>query len=265
MVLHGQNKSKLVWAANLEHRGWLHVEAMEKRKNVRRSRRNRKTRYRKRRVLNRKRQAGWLPPSVISRVENILSWVRKLLSKAPLTHIAAEQNKFDSQQMQNPELEGKEYQHGTLHGCEARQYLNAKWGYQCAYCHAKGVPLQVEHVVPKAKGGSDRISNLVIACQKCNQNKGVQSIEEFLAQKPDRLAAIKSQLKKPLKDAAVMNAIRKKIVERLKAFGLPVLIGTGAQTHFHRISYQFQKTIGSMLRALVILVRVFKLQKRSTC
>eukprot|EP01026_Neomeris_dumetosa_P027354 TRINITY_DN2223_c0_g3_i1.p1 TRINITY_DN2223_c0_g3~~TRINITY_DN2223_c0_g3_i1.p1 ORF type:complete len:201 (+),score=2.23 TRINITY_DN2223_c0_g3_i1:403-1005(+) len=141
----------------------------------------------------------------------------------------------------NPESEGKEYQHGTLHGCEAKQYLLAKWKHQCAYCDAKGVPLHVEHVVPKAKGGSNRVSNLVIACQKCNQKKGVKSIEDFLAHKPDRLKAIQSQLKTPLKDAAVMNSIRKEIVERLDAFGLPVLIGTGSQTHFHRISQGYEK------------------------
>eukprot|EP01026_Neomeris_dumetosa_P010130 TRINITY_DN136_c2_g1_i1.p2 TRINITY_DN136_c2_g1~~TRINITY_DN136_c2_g1_i1.p2 ORF type:complete len:260 (-),score=14.77 TRINITY_DN136_c2_g1_i1:1698-2477(-) len=143
--------------------------------------------------------------------------------------------------MQNPEKSGKQYQHGTLHGCEAKQYLLAKWGYQCAYCDAQGIPLQVEHVVPKAKGGSNRISNLVIACEKCNQKKGVKSVEEFLAHKPDRLAQILDQLQKPLKDAAVMNSIRHIIVERLDAFGPPVLIGTGSQTHFHRISQDYEK------------------------
>eukprot|EP01026_Neomeris_dumetosa_P027347 TRINITY_DN2223_c0_g1_i11.p2 TRINITY_DN2223_c0_g1~~TRINITY_DN2223_c0_g1_i11.p2 ORF type:complete len:232 (+),score=4.02 TRINITY_DN2223_c0_g1_i11:567-1262(+) len=147
--------------------------------------------------------------------------------------------------MQNPEISGKEYQHGSLHGCQTRQYLLAKWKHQCAYCHAQGVPLQVEHVVPKAKGGSNRISNLVIACEKCNQKKGIQRVEDFLAHKPDRLKAIQSQLKTPLKDAAVMNAIRKEIVERLKAFGLPLIIGTGAQTHFNRLLQGFPKNRNS--------------------
>eukprot|EP01023_Acetabularia_acetabulum_P036982 TRINITY_DN349_c0_g1_i5.p1 TRINITY_DN349_c0_g1~~TRINITY_DN349_c0_g1_i5.p1 ORF type:complete len:616 (-),score=78.30 TRINITY_DN349_c0_g1_i5:716-2563(-) len=241
MVLHGKKHSKLVFAANLDHKGVQIVFSMQQRKNSRRSSRNRKTRYRKPRFLNRKREEGWLPPSLKSRVDNIINGTRKLQNKAPLTHIAVEQNKFDTQQMQNAEVEGKQYQHGTLEGCESKQYLLAKWGYQCAYCDAKGVSLQVEHVVPKAKGGSDRVSNLVIACQKCNQKKGAQSIEDFLAKKPDRLAAITSQLKKPLKDAAVMNATRKIIVEQLKAFGLPLLIGTGSQTHFHRIHQGYPK------------------------
>eukprot|EP01025_Chloroclados_australasicus_P009084 TRINITY_DN1347_c0_g4_i1.p1 TRINITY_DN1347_c0_g4~~TRINITY_DN1347_c0_g4_i1.p1 ORF type:complete len:442 (+),score=19.87 TRINITY_DN1347_c0_g4_i1:243-1568(+) len=241
MVLHGKTQTKVVWAANLEHRGDEIVEAMQKRKNVRKARRSRKTRYRKCRNLNRKRPKGWLPPSVKSRVDNILNLVRKLLFFAPLTFIAVEQNKFDTQKMQNPEISGKEYQYGTLHGCETKQYLLAKWKYQCAYCQAQGVPLQVEHVIPKAKGGSNRISNLVIACEKCNQKKNVKSIEDFLAHQPDRLKAIQSQLKTSLKDAAVVNAIRHIIVERLHAFGLPVLIGTGAQTHFHRISQGYEK------------------------
>jgi len=166
MVLHGKTQSKVVLAANLEHRGSEIVKAMQKRRNLRKARRSRKTRYRKSRFLNRKRKKGWLPPSVKSRVDNILNWVRKLLFFAPLTHIAVEQNKFDTQKMQNPEISGQEYQYGTLHGCDAKQYLLTKFNYECAYCHAQGVPLEVEHVVPRAKGGSNRISNLVIACQK---------------------------------------------------------------------------------------------------
>eukprot|EP01024_Parvocaulis_polyphysoides_P069885 TRINITY_DN858_c0_g1_i7.p1 TRINITY_DN858_c0_g1~~TRINITY_DN858_c0_g1_i7.p1 ORF type:complete len:381 (-),score=12.95 TRINITY_DN858_c0_g1_i7:164-1306(-) len=246
MVLHGAKHSKLVWAANLEHRGGQIHEALEKRANVRRSRRNRNTRYRQPRFLNRKRKEGWLPPSVQSRVDNITNWVTKLQSKTPISNLAIEQNKFDTQKMQNPEIKGVQYQHGTLEGCEVRQYLLTKWDHKCAYCDAKGVRLEVEHVVPKAKGGSDRVSNLVIACHKCNQAKGTQSLEDFLAKKPDKLKAILAQLKKPLKDAAVMNKIRKIIVDKLiKTFGLALVIGTGSQTHFHRLSQGLPKTSNS--------------------
>ncbi|HXA60470.1 MAG TPA: HNH endonuclease, partial [Streptosporangiaceae bacterium] len=82
------------------------------------------------------------------------------------------------------DLEGVEYQQGTLAGYEVRQYLLEKWGRACAYCGREGLPLQVEHIHPRARGGSDRISNLTLACERCNLAKNSTPITEFLAAKP---------------------------------------------------------------------------------
>ena len=71
----------------------------------------------------------------------------------------------------NPEITGVEYQQGTLAGYELREYLLEKWQRKCAYCGAVNLPLQIEHIHPKSKGGSNRTSNLTIACEKCNQAK----------------------------------------------------------------------------------------------
>jgi 5-methylcytosine-specific restriction endonuclease McrA len=67
-------------------------------------------------------------------------------------------------------------------------------GRKCAYCDAKDVPLEVEHIHPKVRRGSERISNLTIACHECNQAKGIQSIDAFLSQDTERFNRIKSQL-----------------------------------------------------------------------
>ena len=75
------------------------------------------------------------------------------------------------QLMENPEISGIEYQHGTLAGCEVREYLLAKWGRKCAYCDAENTPLNIDHVHPRVKGGSNRISNLTLACIPCNRKK----------------------------------------------------------------------------------------------
>ena len=102
----------------------------------------------------------------------------------------------------------RQYQQGTLLGYEVREYLLEKWDRACSYCGINGVPLQVEHLQAKANGGTDRVSNLCLACEPCNQAKGTQDIRVFLADKPDRLARILAQAKTPLKDAAAVNSTR---------------------------------------------------------
>src|SRR6266567_3565659 len=96
----------------------------------------------------------------------------------PIT-VGVDTGSFDTQKMQNPEVSGASYQQGQLAGYLLREYLLAKWQRQCAYCQTSGVPLQVEHLMPKSRGGSDRASNLVIACEPCNKGKGSQTAEEF--------------------------------------------------------------------------------------
>jgi 5-methylcytosine-specific restriction endonuclease McrA len=150
--------------------------------------------------------------------------------------------KFDTQKLQNPEISGLEYQQGTLVGFEVKEYLLAKFGHQCVYCDQKDVPLEVEHVVPKSKGGSDRVSNLTLACHSCNQKKGNLSLKEFLAHDPKRLKKIETSLKKPLSGAATLNALRNQIVTELETFGLPVTKATGAQTKFNRSRLGIPKT-----------------------
>jgi 5-methylcytosine-specific restriction endonuclease McrA len=90
-----------------------------------------------------------------------------------------------------------------------------KWGRKCAYCHAENVPLEIEHIHPKSKGGSSRFSNLTIACNACNLAKGNQDIKDFLPQKPDVLNRILKQAKQPLKDAAAVNSTRWQLFNRL--------------------------------------------------
>ena len=199
---------EVVFAAQLSHRGQQIKAALDARRGVRRSRRQRKTRYRHPRFNNRKRPQGWLPPSLESRIANVLTWVRRLQRFCPLATISMELVKFDTHLMDNPEISGIEYCQGTLYGYEVREYLLEKWGRACTYCGAKNVPLQVEHMTPRARGGSSRISNLCLACEPCNTKKGTQDIGEFLRHKSDLLTRLLAQAKAPLKDAAAVNATR---------------------------------------------------------
>ena len=232
---------EVVFAANLEHRGGTIRERLEKRRGVRRCRRQRQTRYRQPRFANRKRASGWLPPSLESRISNILTWVSRLRRSCPITAISMELVKFDMQKMENPEISGVEYQQGTLQGSEVREYLLEKWKRQCAYCGRSAVPLQLEHIHPRSKGGTDRLSNLTLSCEKCNLAKGTQDVKEFLKKKPEVLKRILAQAKAPLKDAAAVNTTRWLLYERLKETGLPVECGSGGRTRFNRTTQDLPK------------------------
>ncbi|NEO42026.1 MAG: HNH endonuclease [Moorea sp. SIOASIH] len=231
---------QVIWAMELEHRGGLIKKKLEARSAVRRGRRNRHTRYRKPRFLNRRRSEGWLGPSLEHRVLTIETWVKRLIKFCPIHEIWVERVKFDTQKMQNPEITGAEYQQGELAGYEVREYLLEKWGRECAYCGKKSVPLHIEHIHPKSFGGSDRVSNLCLACEKCNQRKGNKPIEEFLKKKPSLLQKIKNKALSPLRDATAVNMTRNKVVKVLKKI-LPVVTGTGAMTKYNRIRLGFSK------------------------
>lgn len=226
---------EVVFAAEIRHRGETIQQALVQRRAVRRDRRQRKTRYRKPRFQNRRRRQGWLAPSLESRIANVLTWVKRLMRLCPCASISLELVRFDFQQMEHPESSGVEYQHGTLFGYELRQYLLEKWGRACSYCGTRSVPLQVEHIHPRARGGTDRVSNLCLACVACNQAKGIQDIHVFLADKPEVLARLLAQVKTPLKDAAAVNTTRWALYERLKAPGFSLECGSGGLTKYNRI------------------------------
>lgn len=232
----------VVFAAELKHRGFAIRDALTSRRQLRRSRRARKTRYRKPRFLNRTRPPGWLAPSLQSRVENIKTLVDKLRRFAPITAISQELVRFNMQLMSNPNIQGEEYQQGTLQGYETREYLLEKWGRQCAYCGVRDVPLQIEHIHPRAKGGSNSITNLTLSCEKCNTKKGTKDIKDFLKKDPSKLTKILAQAKRPLADAAAVNTTRWALLQALKSTGLPVETGSGGLTKFNRSQQMLEKT-----------------------
>ncbi|TAG60659.1 MAG: HNH endonuclease [Oscillatoriales cyanobacterium] len=228
-------------ALEISHRGQQIKDSLESRSSLRRGRRNRKTRYRKPRFLNRTRKQGWLPPSLESRIANIETWVRRIRKICPVTAISQELVRFDLQQVQNPEINGIEYQRGELFGFEVKEYLLEKWGRKCAYCSVENVPFEIEHILAKSKGGSNRVSNLCLSCHSCNQAKGNKPVGEFLKQKPEILKRILAQAKASLKDAAAVNATRWELYRRLQSTGLPVELGSGGRTKFNRKTRDIEK------------------------
>lgn len=259
------NRDEVIWGMELEHRGQQIKDALESRRAVRRGRRQRNTRYRKARFLNRTRAKGGLAPSLMHRILTVETWVKRLCKFAPVAEIRQELVRFDTQQMENPEISGTEYQQGTLAGYETREYLLEKWGRKCTYCSKEGVPLQIEHIQARTNGGTDRVSNLCLACEKCNQKKGTKDVRDFLKGKPDLVSRILKQAKLPLKDAAAVNATRWKLFETLKGIGLPVTTGTGGQTKYNRTRLGLPKEhwldaacVGVTLSLKVLTTRILR-------
>jgi HNH endonuclease len=116
-----------------------------------------------------------------------------------------------------------------------REYLLEKWNQRCAYCGGVGVPLQIEHLVPRARGGSNQVSNLTLACEPCNQKKGNLTVAEF------GFPHLMAQAKAPLKDAAV-NSVRWALYHELEVFDLPLEVGTGRRTKWNRLRLGMQKS-----------------------
>lgn len=221
----------VLFRLEISHRSAEIHRRMQQRAAYRRRRRSANLRYRAPRFSNRARPDGWLAPSLRSRVQHAGTWARRLQRWCPLTAIDLELVRFDTQLMQNAEVSGTGYQQGTLAGYEVREYLLEKFRRRCIYCGARGVPLNIDHVVPRSRGGSNRVSNLVIACVPCNQAKGSRDVREFA---PDKTTYVLARTKAPLRDATAVNSTWFAILKALRSLRLPVECSTGGRTKFNR-------------------------------
>lgn len=228
IIREGDGKAEVLHLAELHHQSGIR-EKMVARRNYRHRRRSANLRYRPRRFSNRVRKAGWLPPSMQSPVDQVTSWVLRYRRLVPIRALSVETARFDPQKFQNPATSDVEYQKGKLAGDEVRAFLETKWGKRCAYCGAKGVRLQVEHIIPESRGGTNRIANLTLACAPCNRRKGSQTAAEF------GYPEISAKASAPIPNADACGRVRWVLYRAMKATGLPVEIGTRPWTHQNRL------------------------------
>jgi len=222
--------------AELSHRGEEIRDHLRKRAGYHRRRRSTNLRDRAPRFRNRCRRPGWLPPSLRSRIDNVVSWARRYQRWTPLLRLEVERVKFDTQLLQNPETSGVEYQRGELAGWEVRSYLLEKFGRRCAYCGRGETAFELDHIQPRSRGGSNRVSNLALSCHACNVAKGEHTAAEF--GHPE----VATQAKQPLRDAAAVNATRYALCDELRALGLPVTPCSGGRTRWNRARFAIPKT-----------------------
>ena len=237
---HDGEHRTIVGAYEHQHRNKeLHRELNSRRD----CRRNRRSRLRRRpaRFSNRAnaRIEGRLPPSIRSLVDDTEAILQTMRRLYPIKQIRAEYLRFDTQLMQNPNIRGAEYQHGTLQGWQLRHYIFHRDHWQCHYCgqpSTKARPLTLDHVIPESMGGPTVVGNLVAACQKCNTRKSNRPLEDFLAEDPERLARIQKQVDQllPLTSTGHLNSVMPAMLRVLENTGLPVTISDGASTAYTR-------------------------------
>ena len=206
------NKNSVVMLAELEHRGHIIKRNLDKRRAVRHSRRQRKTHYRPARFLNRTRPQGWLAPSVKSRANNVINFVKKYKKLININKVMIENVSFDTFQMSsNTKLWGNAYQQGPLYQNKLRSFIFSRSGGKCVYCGAKAT--EIDHVVPKSSGGSNSTYNLVAACRACNQKKSNLSLKDFGKLVGKDFSHFKP--KKLPKDAAIVQSARSYMIREM--------------------------------------------------
>ena len=208
------------------------VNLLSARRELRRTRRNRKTRYRKVRFDNRKKKDGWLAPSIEQKVESHLKVIRLAHKLLPITKTTIEVAQFDAQKIKNPDIKGEEYQQGEQMGFwNVREYVLARDGHKCIHCKGKSRdPILNVHHLESRKTGGNSPSNLVTLCETCHKayHRG-----EF---------DLKIKRGTALRDVAVMNIMRWAVYERAKEEFENVHLTYGYITKHTRIENGITKT-----------------------
>lgn len=218
---------------------------LEARRELRSSRRNRKTRYRKKRFDNRKRDEGWLAPSVRQKVETHLTTVDKVMKMLPVSRIRVETASFDIQKIKameedRPLPEGTDYQQGELLGfANLREYCFWRDNYTCQWCHGKSGSkiLHMHHWNYWNGDHTDKPSSVITLCDVCNDSKNHKRDGFLWGWKP--------KITKSYKDAAFMGIMRwafyNELKERYGVKGIPVSMTYGYITKNTRIENGLSK------------------------
>ena len=206
------DKDSVVMLAEIEHRGHIIKKNLDKRRAVRNSRRQRKTRYRPARFDNRTRSQGWLAPSVKSRADNVINFIKKYKKLIKIDKVMIENVSFDTAQMNSDtDLIGIGYQQGPLYNTSLREFVFSKTKGRCSYCGAKAT--EIDHIIARANGGTDSTFNLTPACRSCNEKKSSLSLKEFGKLMNKNYSHLEP--KKLPKDAAIVQSARNYMVQEI--------------------------------------------------
>jgi hypothetical protein len=179
------------------------------RKILRKTRRNRNTRYRETRFLNRRRKEGWLPPSVQSKLDATFIWINKFCSLIPNLKLSIEVGKFDIAKIINPDINGKDYQNGQCKNYyDVRYFVFDRDGYTCQACKKKNKILHTHHIIYKSCGGTDRADNLITVCTDCHTSENHKEGGILYKWMIDKKKV------KQYKEATFMNIVRKRTYQR---------------------------------------------------
>ena len=206
------DKNAVVMLAEIEHRGHVIKKSLDSRRAVRNSRRQRKTRYREARFLNRTKPQGWLAPSIRSRADNVINFIRKYKKLLNVTKVEIDRVSFDVAQMSSDNyLVGTDYQKGNLYDKNLREFVFSKTNGRCAYCGAKAE--EIDHIIPRSNGGTNSTYNLVASCRSCNERKSNLTLKAFGKLMNKGYSHLEP--KKSPKDAAIVQSARNYMVKEI--------------------------------------------------
>jgi N6-L-threonylcarbamoyladenine synthase len=227
-------EKEVLFEADVELRNDI-VDLLSTRREARRNRRHRKTRYRKPRFLNRihTKKKGWLAPSIRQKIETHLTAIARVHRILPISKIIVEVASFDIQKIRNPEISGVEYQQGEQMGFwNAREYVLFRDGHTCQCCKGKSKDkiLNVHHIESRKTGG-DAPNNLITLCETCHDgyHKGTVKLP----------ASIKRGMK--FRDATFMGIMRWAFYNKLKVIYSNVSLTYGYITKHTRITNHLPK------------------------
>lgn len=225
-------ESRVLYEAEVELRNDI-VDLISTKRELRRSRRNRNTRYRKARFDNRIRGDGWLAPSIRQKVETHLTVVRQVCRMLPISSITVETASFDMQKIKNPDIKGCDYQQGEqLDFWNVREYVLSRDGHTCQCCKGKSKDniLNVHHIESRKTGGNAP-NNLITLCETCHTgyHKGTVKLPKNIKRGMS------------FKDAAFMGIMRWAFYNRLKEEYKDVHMTYGYITKNIRIRYGLPK------------------------
>ena len=229
-----------LYSAELKPRNDV-VNNLSTRREFRRARRNRTTRYRPKRFENRvhSKHKGWLAPSVEVKIQEHITSIKRICKLLPITTVVVETAEFDLQLIKAVEAGipvpvGEDYQNGEQKGFyNVRQYVFHRDGYKCCHCgaHGSGVKLEVHHLESRKTGGNSP-NNLVTLCSHCHElvTKGV-------------ILTFNKRKSKSTRDAAFMGIMRKTLMQRLRSeLTIQVEETKGYITKYIREMYKLPKT-----------------------
>ena len=225
-------KKKELYAGVVELRNDI-VKLLASRRELRSSRRSRKTRYRKVRFLNRKKTQNWMAPSIMHKIQTHLKVVEKINQMLPIYRTIVETASFDIQKIKNPNISGTEYQQGDQLGFwNVREYVLFRDSHVCQCCKGKSKDkiLNVHHIESRKTGG-DTPNNLITLCETCHSgyHKGTVKL-------PKKIRRGMS-----FRDAAFMGIMRWGFYEKLKNLYNNVSMTFGYITKNTRINAGLQK------------------------
>ena len=206
------NQDQVVMLAEIEHRGHIIKRNLNSKRAIRHFRRQRKTRYREARFQNRTRPEGWLAPSIKSRADNVINFIKKYKKLINVNKVMIENVSFDTAQMSSDtKLWGSDYQQGPLYDTNLRDFIFSKTKGRCSYCGEKAE--EIDHIISRSNGGTNSTYNLTPACRSCNEKKSNLSLKEF----GKLMNKDYSQLepKKLPKDAAIVQSARNYMVKEI--------------------------------------------------